>query len=317
MLKLIFKNSRNELIDLISNSDVRLTSLLGVGAIANISRQSLAGRDGSIPGTVTRPERTITVNFRLRGGADGEKAMHDMYRFFEAGGEGTMIMKGRLGSSQIDYIVEECTIDPNQAPPVMGILSLYCPDPYFKTGSEESETIAGSFSTFRFPFHFPNGPFKISERIKSFFATVYNNGEAETDMRIEISAKSRVVNPALIDVKTGQTAKLRFTMEAGDVITITTAKGEKKVTLLRGGTERNLFNYIAHPFTFFTLDSGANTFKYDADSGLEGLNIKIYYTAKFGAIYTNMKGDVPVTYEELEDLVEETARIVRRNGLNG
>ena len=317
MLKLIFKNHRSELIDLINDSDVRLDTLTGVGAIANISRQSLAGRDGSIPGTVTRPERTIIVNFRLRGGADGEKAIYNMSRFFEAGGKGTMIMEGRLCSSRIDYIVEECTIDPNQAPPVMGMLSLYCPDPYFKTGGEESRVIAGSFSTFRFPFHFPNGPFKISERIKSVFATVYNNGVAETDMRIEFSANSRVENPALIDVKTGNTAKLRFTMEAGDTITINTVKGEKKITLLRGGKEYNIFNYMAHPFTFFTLNSGANTFKYDADSGLGGLNIKIYYTAKFGAIYTNMKGDVPVTYEELESLIDDTALIVKRGGLNG
>lgn len=317
MLKLIFKNHRGELIDLVNNSDVRLTELTGVGAIANISQQVLAGKDGSIPGTITRPARPITVSFRLRGSADGEKVMYDMYRFFEEGSKGTMIMEGRLCSSQIDYIVEECNIDPNQAPPVKGILFLLCPDPYFRTGGEESQVIAGSFSTFRFPFHFPNGPFKISERIKSVFATVYNNGVAETDMKIEFSAKSRVENPALIDVKTGQTAKLRFTMEAGDVITITTAKGEKKITLLRSGKEQNLFNYISHPFTFFTLNSGENTFKYDADSGLSGLNVKIYYTAKFGAIYTNMKGDVPVTYEELERLVDETARIVKRGGLNG
>lgn len=317
MIKLIFKNSRDEVIDLINDNEVRLTSMTGVSSAVNISRQSLAGRDGSIPGTITRPERFITVNFRLRTYADGEKAMHKMFRFFEGGGKGTMIMEGRRGSSQIDYIVQECTIPPNQPPPMQGLLILICPDPYFRSGKEEEQLIAGTYSTFRFPFHFPEGRFYISRRIESLFATIYNSGEAETDMNIEFRATARVVNPALIDVKTGETAKLNFTMEAGDLITVNSKKGEKSVTLTRNGKDTNIINYIRHPFEFFTLNSGENTFKYDADSGINNLDIKVRYTARFGAIYTNVSGgNIPVTTEELERLIEDTARIVRRKGLN-
>lgn len=316
MLRLIFKNHRGEATDLISNKDVRLTHIEGVSSYVNIATQSLAGRDGSVPGAITRPERIINAYFRIRDCADGEKAMFDMYRFFEAGTNGTMAMEGLHCDSQIDYIVQECDIPPNQQPPVKGMLTLKCPDPYFRTGGVESKTVAGSVSCFRFPFHFPDGAFKISKRIDSVFATIYNPGEAKTDMQIVFTARARVENPALIDVETGNTARLRFTMEAGDVITIDTEKGGKKITLLRNGVSTNIFNYMEHPFTFFTLNSGNNTFKYDAKSGVKNLDIVIRFTAKFGAIYTGVRGGTaPSTYEDFDNIIEEIARIVRRNGL--
>lgn len=318
MLKLIFKNHRGEAVDLISNEAVRLTDIDGVSSFCDIVTQSIAGRDGSVPGAITRPERIITANFRIRDGADGEKAMHDMYRHFEAGTKGLMVMEGLHSDAQIEYLVKECTIPPNQKPPVKGMLTLLCPDPYFRAGGAESKTVAGSISSFRFPFHFPVGSFKISKNIDSVFATIYNPGEAETDMQIEFTARARVVNPALIDVKTGNAARLRFTMEAGDVITINTEKGNKKISLLRNGITQNIFNYIEHPFTFFTLNSGNNTFKYDAESGNKDLDIVVRFTAKFGALYTGIRGgEAPATFEDFDRIIEEIAGVVKRGGLYG
>lgn len=318
MLKLIFKNQRDEAVDLISNESVRLVDIDGVSSYVDIATQSIAGRDGSVPGAITRPERIITATLRIRDGADGEKAMHDIFRHFEAGTNGTMSMEGLHSDAQIAYIVKECNIPPNQKPPVKGTLTLVCPDPYFRAGGTESKTVAGSFSQFRFPFHFPVGSFRISKHVDSVFATIYNPGEAKTDMQIEFTARARVVNPALIDVNTGNTARLRFTMEAGDVITIDTEKGNKKITLLRNGVNYNIFNYMEHPFTFFTLNSGNNTFKYEAKSGNKDLDIVVRFTAKFGALYTGIKGsEAPATYEDFDDIIEEIARIVRRDGLNG
>ncbi|MGN0618561.1 MAG: phage distal tail protein [Ruminiclostridium sp.] len=318
MEKLIFENKRAGSVDMIGDTAVRLDNLDGVSAECILNRQAIANQDGCEVQSVRKPERTITVNFHILAGTDHEQAMHDMYRIFAAGSEGTMTMYGRLGCSKIDYKVESCIIPPNQKPPVKGIITLLCADPYFRGLEDKEEIIAGSYSCFSFPFTFPSAPFYISRRMDSVFADIYNDGEQETGMTIIITAKSRVVNPAIINVETGEKARLRFTMEGGDVVKIVTDKGKKSVMLYRGGTEINIFNYTDYPFKFFTLQQGRNTFKYDADSGAGALDIRVQYSARYGAIYTNAPGAYErISDEEIERRIEDIARIVERGGLNG
>lgn len=318
MEKLIFENKRAGTIDLIGDSAVRLDTITGVSAECILNRQAIANLDGCKVQSVRKPERIMSVDFHIRVGADHEQAMHDMYRIFAAGSEGTMTMYGRLGCSKIDYMVESCIIPPNQKPPVKGILTLLCADPYFRGLNDNEEIIAGSYSCFQFPFTFPSKPFYISRRMDSVFADIYNDGEQETGMTIIIAAKSRVVNPAIINVETGEKARLLFTMEGGDEIRLVTDKGRKSVTLYRGGEEVNIFNYTDYPFKFFTLQQGRNTFKYDADSGAGAMDIMVRYSARYGAIYTNAQGAYErISDEEIERRIEDIARIVEREGLNG
>ena len=57
-------------------------------------------------------------------------------------------------------------------------------------------------------------------------------------------------------------------MQAGDVIIITTGRGEKSVTLLREGVETNLFNYLMEGITWLQLEVGGSAFVYEIGSGL-------------------------------------------------
>ena len=318
MNNLIFSNPAIGDIDLINDDYVRLTSITGVSAQSVINTQSVAGLDGSTENQSYVPERPITVNFRIRSGVDAEQAMHDMYRIFAARSHGTMTFVGRLGSSTIDYIVQSCEIPPNQKPPMNGTAMLICTDPYFKALEGKSQIIAGSESVFKFPFTFPDTAFFISRRFPSVFADIINDGEADTECTITFTANAQVVNPTLIDVATGDTAKLNFTMLAGDVITITTGKNNKKILLTRGREVTNIFKYSIYPFRFFTLAQGKNTFKYAADSGVYDLDITMSWTAKYNAMYTNCPAaiDVRIPNKVIEDKLEEIAYIVRRDGLN-
>ena len=57
-------------------------------------------------------------------------------------------------------------------------------------------------------------------------------------------------------------------MQAGDVITITTEKGNKTVMLLREGVETNLFNYLMEGITWLQLEVGGSAFVYEVGAGL-------------------------------------------------
>lgn len=317
MINLIFSNPKIGDIDLITDKYVRLTSIEGVGSDGMLATQLVAGRDGGTLSSKTLPPRQIIVNFRIRAGVDAEQAMHDMYRIFAFGASGTMQFVGRLGSSFIDYIVENIDIPPNKQQ-LSGTMTLKCLDPYFRAGSSKTAVIAGSVSMFTFPFTFPEGGFYISQRLQSLFADVYNEGEADTGCTIVFKARADVVNPALIDAETGKTAKFNLTMKGGDEIRITTGKNNKRVTLIRDGIETNIFGKTMFPFTFFQLSQGRNTYKYDADAGLNSLDVDIEYTEKFGAMYTNAPGaaETRVPDEVIESYIEEIARIIKRGGLD-
>ena len=316
MNNLIFQNPAIGEIDLINDSSVRLTSIRGVSAVGVINTQSVTGMDGSTVNTAVVPERQMIVEFYIRAGVDAEQAMHDMYRIFAVKSSGTMTFIGRLGSSMIDYVVQSIEIPPN-AQTLRGSITLICPNPYFRAMDGETAMIAGSQSLFKFKYHFPNTSFYISKRISSLYATVYNDGEADTGCTITFKANAEVVNPALINVATREEARLNLTMAGGDIVKITTEKGKKKILLTHAGIESNIFNRMVYPFTFFQLAQGQNTFKYEADSGAQSLDIDISWASRFGAMYTNAPGAVErISDEEIETAIDGIARIVRRGGLD-
>ena len=344
MEHLIFNNPNIGAIDLITDPWVRLDGsqdgIKGVSASAVVNIQTITGYDGGTPGEAYTPPREITVPIYIRHSADAEQNLHDVHRLFAPKTEGTMQFQGRLGASEIDYIVESCEIPPNQQI-LHGIVRLKCPDPYFRAMDVVTETIAGTNSCFSLPFHFNPRPaeseydethytldrqdehgdyqFYISTRIASVYAEIENEGETDTEITVIYKAHAMVRNPALYDVDAGAAAVLDIDMQSGDVITITTKKGSKTITLRRGDTETNIFGAARFPFTFFTLKQGTNVFKYGADLGMDNLDVTIVYSPKFGSMYTNMPGAVNIRpdYEEIDLGLDRIAKKIKRGGFDG
>lgn len=341
---LIFTNPNAGTIDLITDPWVRLDGsrggITGVSASAVINARTITGYDGGTLGAAYTPVREITVPFYIRHSADAEQNLHDVHRIFAPKTEGTMRFDGRLGSSVINYIVEECEIPPNQQT-LHGQVRLKCLDPYFRALNDVTEVIAGTESCFAFPFFFNPPPedaehdgthytldqkdeagyyqFYISKRIASVYAEIENEGETDTEIIVIFKASAGVTNPALYDADSGDAAVLDIEMQAGDVITITTGKGQKTITLRRGQTETNIFGAARFPFTFFTLKQGKTTFKYDADKGMDNLDVTLIYSAKFGSMYTNMPGagNVHPSWEQIELGLDRIAKKIRRGGFDG
>lgn len=308
------------LIDFIGDTEVRLgeAGLQGVGASAQINTQMSGNKDGSVYTGGRFPERPITVPFRIRRSADAERAQYDLYRIFAPKTKGTLTMHARTCSSRIDFIVEAVEIPPNQKPPMTGYLLLKCPDPFFRALSTRKEVIAGSVSYFKFPFTFPSEPFYISKRQEGVFREIVNNGISDTELTVIMTAKARVKNPYLEDVDTGAKMELNYTLQAGDIVKITTGKDNKKIILTRNEKDYNLINYKKFPFEFFQLRSGANLYKFGAASGVNSLEITAEFSEKFPGIYCNIPGGTErISDTELAAEIREIANIVRRNGLYG
>ena len=94
-------------------------------------------------------------------------------------------------------------------------------------------------------------------------------------------AAGQVVNPSLLNVNTGEFIKIEKTLERGEVVTVNTHQGNKKVISELNSVEQNIFNLFTYESTFFQLDPGDNIFRYDADLNLENLEISIYYNPRY------------------------------------
>lgn len=116
-------------------------------------------------------------------------------------------------------------------------------------------------------------------------AIVVNNGTVEAGLTFELYATATVVNPKIFNYITQEYIGVNFTLQAGDLITITTQEGQKSVTLLRNGTETNIFNYLMKDITWLQLPLGGAVFVYTVDSGLiANLNVTIKHFDLFEGV---------------------------------
>lgn len=118
-------------------------------------------------------------------------------------------------------------------------------------------------------------------REMSIIVDVYNAGHVSSGMKIVFKALGDLTNPQLFNVNTREFMKVNYSMRAGDEITINTEYGSKSIKLLRDGIETNIYRYMDVDSTFMALDIGDNLFRYDADTGLDNLEVVVYYAPHY------------------------------------
>ena len=89
--------------------------------------------------------------------------------------------------------------------------------------------------------------------------TIYNAGTREV-MRIDTDKLATLTGDGIV---------------AGDEITIKTTKGDKSITLLRGGVTTNILNCLDKNADWFQLVKGDNVFVYTAETGNSNLQFRI------------------------------------------
>lgn len=162
------------------------------------------------------------------------------------------------------------------------LISLTACNPFWSDIIESKTDIALWQGDLEFDLEIPasNGVM-IGHRELSLIVNVFNEGDVECGVRVEFKALAAVVNPSIINVNTQEFVKINKTMEAGELITLTTGFGNKRVESSLNGIVANAFNQIDFQSTFFQLDTGDNLFRYDAESGIDNLEVTIYYTPQY------------------------------------
>lgn len=160
-------------------------------------------------------------------------------------------------------------------------------DPMFVDSIENRLNFATTTAGFHFPLvispQLPEGGVVFGSRTDSLIATVINKGSVPTGMRIVFKAKGSVSNPKLINVETQEQLLISKDLVSEEEIEINTIVGSKRVRGRIGETSpfTNYFVYKTLDSTWIQLAVGKNLFRYDADNGLDNLEVFVYFQNRF------------------------------------
>jgi len=286
MQKLIFTNSRGQSIT-IGNAAPFVLSSFDQGSLQTTMLTTKAPmQDGkSYHGTLLE-EIIPTIEGTIMG-AD----MEDMFTkrrllssVFNPKDTGTLTYINDIKQYTIDCVVQSVVFKDKYEPSQGFQIQLFCPDPYYKDVSETKEEIALWLGDFEFPLEIPETGIEMGHRVSNLIVNANNPGDVECGIRVEFTALASVVNPSILNVYTQEFIKVKRTLVAGDKLVINTEFGHKRVEMVHNGVSANVFNYIDLDTTFLQLAVGDNLLRYNAESGIDNLEVAIYYTPKYAGV---------------------------------
>ena len=208
-------------------------------------------------------------------------------RLFKEKSVGTLTFwEADAAPRKIDYYVESLN-STGEDPYREHQVSLICPDPFFYDINASSEQMASWVGVFTFPFASPSTGFVFGYKDNSLIKKIQNDfAEDNIGITIIMSCLGGVTNPSITHIETNSSIHIGhsgkpFDMIAGDIVTITTATGNKHVTLTRNGVTSEINHYLTEDSVFMQLMRGSNSFGFGADSGVNNLTITLEYTYKY------------------------------------
>lgn len=161
-----------------------------------------------------------------------------------------------------------------------GLLQFTSGDPYIYEKESKTVDVALWVPSFEFPLEIPEEGIEMGYRSQSLIVNVLNDGQESTGMIIRFRALGTLEKPSLLNVNSYESLKLNIEMIAGDVIEVSTYRGRRTILLTRNNVTTSVFNTLKMPFTFLQLEIGDNLFRYDADSGLENLEVSMNFNPR-------------------------------------
>jgi phage-related protein len=163
-------------------------------------------------------------------------------------------------------------------------VQLNCPNPFWREADDQRTEIAAWNGSLEFTE--PDGleifesavTWEIGYRQPSLIVNAYNAGDVKSGMRIDFKATGTVMDPSLLNIDTREFIQMiGCTLQAGDVISVFTHYGEKRVELKKNGQVTDASYYLDPDSAYLQLEVGNNMFRYNAANNLDGLEVTIYH----------------------------------------
>ena len=282
MFTLRIENKRGEQFTLSGSPDYTILGIDGLASMsATINTSNTGLRDGADFNSSRANMRNIVLTVGINNPVEINRVK--LYQYFKTKQYCKIYFKSEMRNVFIEGYVETIENDLFARRQTVQI-SIVCPRPYFKSLGAMYADVSKVVSAFEFPFSIEKDGIEFSYIQKDYIATVHNRGDVDCGIIAVITATDEVVNPIIYSAETGGSFKVKVTMEASDQLIINTNDGEKSVKFIHGGVEYNYLNYVMSNPEWFTLSAGDNVFSYDADFGVDNLNIYFEYRAFYEGV---------------------------------
>lgn len=274
MYSLIVTNTMGASLELTHNSDYQIINITGLTPpVATINMSTIALGDGAVFNSSVLQPRNIVITLVITNNAEQNRI--NLYQYFKTKQACRLHFKNGSRDVYIDGYVE--TFDASIFAMTQQLqISIICPSPTFKSAFRMLHNFSQTINTFQFPFSIPEAGVTFGEIESTQFIRILYNGDVDTGVTITLTAESNnVIRPVIHNLVTGGTFVINYEMLGGDVITITTTRGNKKVTLLRNGVTTNIINRVGQNPEWFQLEPPDNFFAYTANYGESDLNVSI------------------------------------------
>lgn len=281
MFELKVQNIRGEQLVLTNSKSYDVLEISGLNPpAAGISTSTVTGTDGVRVGSSRIEKRNVVITLNIKYPIEENRI--NLYRFFQVKRYIKLYFSTRTRDVYIEGIVEsfENNHFTNLQKPVISIL---CPEPYWKAIDEITAYFRTSQELFEFPFSIPNTGIPFSERL--IIADTYiNAGDVPTGGIIEFTASGAVENPKFINNTTGEFFGFDYEMQSGDKIVLNTNYGEKSAVLKHSYYETNIISSRITGSKWIQFEAGENSISYTADSGAEYLSVKVSAVQKYEGV---------------------------------
>lgn len=285
MAKLIYTNERGQSLTFGDAAPLLVTKIDGLGSPQNeIYRQKSPYQDGATVTHTALDERELVLEGVILANAqDRQKYRQVLLQTFNPKLKGTLVFERYGTKKQIECIPELAPSFPSnmQENYQQFLITLLCPNPFWQDVERTKAEIAIWRGALEFPLELVEEGIEMGFREPSLIVNIYNPGDVPCGMEIRFKALATVVNPSLFNVNTREFLKINKTMTAGEAIIVTTHFGNKRVESWLNGVSTNAFNWLDLSSTFLQLDPGDNLLRYDAEEGLDNLEVDIYYTPQY------------------------------------
>jgi hypothetical protein len=242
---------------------------------------NIATAEPYIPGDVYQgshnPKRNLVLEFAIKH-KDYWALRETIYSVF--GSQGTFTWIPDLGDQRtIEYYVESIELsDPNSQGYRRCIVSLICPFPFF-SGLQTTIQMSYWGKNITLPFTMQS-PFTIGTRISDQIKNIYNPQPINVGMIITFSSSGGdVTNPSLQNMTTGESFELTASLSEGVQVAVSTVTGKKSAGYVGDPQGFDLWDYETNDW--IQLHPGDNVLRYDAQSGVEYLDVSIQYSQLF------------------------------------
>ena len=266
MFELILENKAGDQLNFAQNNALTVVEIEGLNppeAIINTSDTALM--DGAKFNNAKLGMRTLNVAFAIEYEAARNRIA--VYKVLKSKQYVKMYYNGQFRKVWIEGYIQSIDITYFEMKQIVTCCIL-CPEPYFQEAQEMVDELRSIVSSFHFPFSSTADPQLVMGYISNDVGiTIDNAGDVDCGMIIELYASAAVSDPKIFNYVTREFIGLDFDMQEADLITIDTRQGHKTATLLRGGVETNIFNYVIQGSTWLQLPANGGTFVYEVADG--------------------------------------------------